>query len=174
MAIFAGSKNPVSNALGILIVAALLFVSLLQESVDGLVAGYIEAEYDSSGAAIRVAMNALPAMLFLMFRKRMGLPQEAQSFWTWMSLGALGFVLLLIVSPSSTAVDRVALYWIPLQLYVWNRIPDVIGRFGERNPVWVGMVVTLSTAVLFVWLFFATHAFAWLPYQFYPLEWLLN
>jgi hypothetical protein len=174
MAIFAGSKRAILNALGVLLVAALLFVSLLQESVDALMTNYIEAEYESSGAAIRVTMNALPAMLFLMFRKRMRLSQEAQNLWTWTSLGALGFVFLLIVSPSSTAVDRVALYWIPLQLFVWTRIPDVMGRFGERNPFWVWLILAYSTAVLFVWLFFATHAFAWLPYQFYPLEWLLN
>jgi len=29
-----------------------------------------------------------------------------------------------------------------------------------------------AAAVLFVWLFFAAHAFAWLPYQFYPWVWL--
>lgn len=174
MAIFAVSKRPVLNALGVLLVAALLFVSLLQESVDALITNYIEAEYESSGAAIRVAMNALPAMFFLIFGKRMRLSQEAQSFWTWMSLGALGFVFLLTVSPSSTAVDRVALYWIPLQLFVWNRIPDVMGRFGKRNPVWVGLVLAYSIAVLFVWLLFATHASAWLPYRFYLLERLLN
>lgn len=174
MAIFAGSKRPLLNALGVLLVGALLFVSLLQESVDALMANYIEAEYESSGAAIRVAMNAIPAMLFLMFRKRMRLSQEALSFWTAMSWGALGFVVLLIVSPSSTAVDRLALYWIPLQLFVWTRIPDAMGKFGKRNPVWVGLVMAYSTAVLFVWLFFATHAYAWLPYRFYPLIWLLN
>jgi len=85
-----------------------------------------------------------------------------------MSLAALGFVVLLLVSPSSTAVDRVALYWIPLQLFVWSRLPDVLGRFGQRNPLWVTAVFSYSAAVLFVWLFFASHAHAWLPYQFYP------
>jgi hypothetical protein len=75
------------------------------------------------------------------------------------------------VSPSSTAVDRVALYWIPLQLFVLSRLPDAMSQRPGLNSIWVQLVVAYSAAVLFVWLFFASHAFAWLPYQFYP--WVL-
>ena len=46
---------------------SLLFVLLLQEWVDFMRAGYFEAAYQSSGAAIRIAMNALPAAFFLIF-----------------------------------------------------------------------------------------------------------
>jgi len=171
LAIFAGSKYRLLTVIGVVFSAALLFSLLLQESIDGLVTTYVEAEYESSGAAIRVAMNVLPAVLFLWFRKRFCLPTSQTIFWTWMSLAALGFVVLLFVSPSSAAVDRVALYWIPLQLFVWSRLPVVLGRRGRRNPVWVTAIVGYSGAVYFVWLFFASHSFAWLPYQWYP--WVL-
>ena len=90
------------------------------------------------------------------------------SVWTWMALGALAFIGLLVVSPSSTAVDRLALYWIPLQLFVLSRLPNAIGPPHARNDVWVMMVVVYSAAVLFVWLNFAVHARYWLPYSFYP------
>ena len=117
-------------------------------------------------------MNALPAALFLLLRKRFALTPAQRTFWTWMAWGALAFVVLLYVSPSSTAVDRVALYWIPLQLFVWARVPDALGRPGGANAFWVYAVVAYSAAVHFVWLFFATHAVYWLPYQFYPWVWL--
>jgi hypothetical protein len=117
-------------------------------------------------------MNALPATIFLIMRKRFVLEPMQRKFWTWMSLGALGFVALLVISPSSTAVDRVALYWIPLQLFVWSRVPDALGRRGSANGFWVFSVVCYSAIVHFVWLFFATHAFAWIPYQFYPWVWM--
>ena len=145
---------------------------LLQKSVDNLVAGYLDSHYDSAGAAVRIAMNAVPATLFLLLRNRFQVPSAQRSFWTLMSLGALAFVLLLYVSPSSTAVDRVALYWIPLQLFVWSRIPDAMGRSGAANAVWVYAVVAYSAVVYFVWLFFANYALYWLPYQFYPWVWL--
>jgi hypothetical protein len=89
-----------------------------------------------------------------------------------MSVGAIAFVGLLAISPSSTAVDRVALYWIPLQLFVLSRLPNALGHRGGKNAVWVYAVVAYSATVQFTWLFFAQTAFAWLPYRFYPWVWL--
>ncbi len=172
LAALAGSRRPLLTLLLVAVTAALLFGLLLQEYVDGLMAGYVDAEYESTGAAIRVAMNALPAAVFLLLRKRFALEPAQRTFWTWMAWGALAFVVLLYVSPSSTAVDRVALYWIPLQLFVWSRVPDALGRPGGVNAFWVYAVVAYSAAVHFVWLFFATHSYLWLPYQFYPWVWL--
>ncbi|WP_275270447.1 EpsG family protein [Limnobacter sp. P1] len=170
LAIFSGAKHRWLVILGAGITGALLFTLLLQEALDGLVSGYIVDEYQSSGAGIRIAMNVLPAVVFLCFRKRFKLPEHQESFWTWMAVGALIFVVLLAVSPSSTAVDRVALYWIPLQLFVWGRLPDALGLPGRRNPIWVILVVAYSALVLLVWLFFAGHSFLWLPYKHYFLQ----
>ena len=172
LAVVAGTRRRLLTLFWVGVTAALLFGLLLQEHLDNLVSGYITDQYESSGAAIRVAMNALPAALFLLFRKRFRLPPAQRSFWTWMAWSALAFVVLLYVSPSSTAVDRVALYWIPLQLFVWSRIPDAMGRPAGANAVWVYAVVGYSAVVYFVWLFFATYAYLWLPYQFYPWVWL--
>jgi hypothetical protein len=169
LAILAGTKRRIWTAFWVGLSSLLFYVLLLQESVEALKINYLEAEYQSQGAAIRVAMNAVPAVLFLWFRRRFVMPQADRTFWTWMSVVALVFVVLLAVSPSSTAVDRVALYWIPLQLFVLSRLPDAIGKPNGLNSLLVIGVVAYSAAVLFVWLFFADHAFAWLPYQFYPL-----
>ncbi len=171
LAALVGTRNRFFLLLLVGIVTGLLFTYLLQDSVEDLRTNYIEAAYQSSGAAIRVAMNAVPAVLFLMLRKRFQLRPEQRIFWTWMALGGIGFVVLLQVSPSSTAVDRVALYWIPLQLFVLSRLPNALGRPDKASPGWVYGVVGYSAAVLFVWLFYAQTAFAWLPYQFYP--WVL-
>jgi hypothetical protein len=168
LAVLAGSRQRLWTAFWVGTASVLFYVLLLQDSVDSLQSGYIEAQYQSQGTALRLAMNAVPAVLFLWLRRRFVMPQEERTFWTWMSLGALAFVGLLVMSPSSTAVDRVALYWIPLQLFVLSRLPEVLGRRNGKNGVLVRVVVAYSAAVLFVWLFFAQTAFAWLPYQFYP------
>ena len=171
LAVFSGRKNW-GAVLGVLLIAGLMFVLLLAEYVDFLVAGYLTAQYESSGAAIRIAMNALPAAIFLVLRNRFGLNPAQRSFWTWMSLVALSFTVLLAVSPSSTAVDRVALYWIPLQLFVWSRLPQAMGQRAGTQRQWLAVVLAYSFAVQFVWLFYADHSYAWLPYKFYPWEWL--
>jgi hypothetical protein len=172
LAVLANTKRRIETFLWVGVTAFLLFWLLLREALDNLISGYIGDEYQSSGAAIRVAMNAVPAVLFLLFRSRFQLRKEQQSFWTWMSLSALLLVAALQISPSSTAVDRVALYWIPLQLFVLSRLPNVIGSRSGKNGFWVNLVVIYSAAVLFVWLFYGVHSVYWLPYQFYPWVWL--
>ncbi len=172
IALLAESRRRSLTLLMIGVTGPLLFFLLLQESLDGLINGYIEAEYSSSGAGIRVAMNALPGVLFIVFRKRFLLPYSARLFWGWISVLAILFILILIFSPSSTAVDRIALYWIPLQIFVWSNIPDVIGERGKRNSKWVGLVIIYGISVMSIWLNFAQNSFAWLPYKFYPWVWL--
>ena len=172
MAVIASTKRRFLTLMWVTAAGMILFVLLLQESMSSLVYGYIELQYQSSGAAIRIAMNAMPGALFLLFRKRFQLSHEQRSFWTCMSWSALLFVVLLVVSPSSTAVDRVALYWIPLQLFVLSRLPNALGHRDGYNGLWVYAVVAYSAVVHFVWLFYADTSFAWIPYQFYPWVWL--
>jgi len=174
LAVLAGTKRRLWTLMWVCVATVLFYGLLLEEFVETLKSGYLEAQYQSQGAAIRVAMNAVPAALFLWYRRRFEMQPADRTFWTWMSIGALAFVILLVVSPSSTAVDRVALYWIPLQLFVLSRLPNAIGNPKGENKQWVNAVVAYSAAVLFVWLFFAQTAFAWLPYQFYPVVWLMQ
>lgn len=169
MAVLANSKRRIFTLLWVGVASFVLFALMVQEALSFLMGGYIEDAMQSSGAAIRVAMNAVPAGLFLLFRKRFQLTTDQRSFWSWMSWSALLLVGLLMVSPSSTAVDRIALYWIPLQLFVLSRLPNALGRVNGKNLLWVLAVVVYSAAVHFIWLFYAETAFAWLPYQFYPL-----
>jgi hypothetical protein len=58
---------------------------------------------------------------------------------------------------SSTAVDRLALYIIPLQLFVGSRILDTC-IFGIAPGCWTQLLVAFSLAVLLVWLLFAGHS----------------
>lgn len=133
LATFYSQKNKFITFFGVLSAGAALFLLLVMESIDSLSYTYIEREYQSSGAAIRVAMNLVPASIYLLFRNKFRITDSELSFWNWVSLGGLAFVPLLALSPSSTAVDRIALYWIPLQIFVYSRLPDVLGQHGKRN-----------------------------------------
>jgi hypothetical protein len=169
LAVLADTKHKFWSIFWVGITVVLLFVLLVQDYLDNLLSQYIGGEMESSGAAIRIIMNALPALIFLLFRRKFALPRLQQSFWTWLSLSALLFVVVLSLSPSSTAVDRIALYWIPLQLFVWSRLPIAFGNRPGNKNIWIGLVLVYSASVMFVWLTFAAHAYAWLPYQWYPL-----
>jgi hypothetical protein len=168
IAALASTKNRIWTAAWVGATGVLFYFLYLEEAAESLVSGYIEAKYSSEGGAIRVAMNAVPGLLFLLNRKNFRLDKAELALWTWISLIAVLFVPILIVSPSSTAVDRVALYFIPLQMYVFSRLPDALWHGKHRLAV-RGGVVAYYGLVMFVWLTFGAHAKYWLPYQFYPL-----
>jgi hypothetical protein len=141
-----------------------LYSAVIAPDLDGYVQGYLEAEYESQGALIRVLLCLLPALLFLGFRRRFQLPPDTQRIWTMISLLALAAAIGLFTVASSTAVDRLALYLIPLQLFVGSRLPDT-RLFGFSPNSWNQLLILLSFAVLIVWLLFAGHSYAWLPYR---------
>lgn len=173
MAALASTQNRTWASIWVGLVVAVAYTLLLEDSVDALRSGYLEAEYESQGALVRLLMNALPATVLLVLYRRFALTLPQQHLWYWMAWASLGLLVLYFVSPSSTAVDRVGLYLLPLQLMVFAHLPEVLGHPGAANQGWVLAVLGYYATVQFVWLNFATHAFAWIPYRFYPLEVLL-
>ncbi|WP_062816438.1 EpsG family protein [Alcanivorax sp. NBRC 102024] len=139
--------------------AAYLFVF---DSADRLWANYVEADMQSQGGMIRVLMNAVPAAIFLLLHRSFELKPNERKLWWWMSV--LSMVCVPLVAISSTATDRVALYLIPVQLFVFSHLP-----FISRDPRFRGLItigiIGYYALVQFVWLVFATHSFFWLPYQ---------
>lgn len=150
------------------------YATLLEDSMDTLVTNYIDAQYQSSGAFIRLAMNAVPAVILLWMRKDFPLPKLERPLWNLYALLALALFAVFFVSPSSTAVDRVGLYLLPLQMVVFARLPDAL---ANRNICDRGMAVAAGllyyAAVEFVWLNYADHSEFWIPYRSYLLEELL-
>lgn len=171
LAIFSGRKGW-GAVIGVILIGVCLYILILSEHLGDLISGYIVQEYNSSGAAIRIAMNALPAVVYLMFKKRFNISKEQKLFWLWISIGSLIFIPILIFSPSSTAVDRVALYWIPIQIFVWSRLPIALGQESGTRTQWTIVVLAYSFTILIVWVLFADHSYAWVPYKFYPWVWL--
>ena len=161
-------------AFWVAVITAGAYWVLLSEAVESLRVNYLEAEYQSEGALVRLLMNALPAALLLLKEKRFALTLPQERLWRWFAIISLALLGWYFVSPSSTAVDRIALYMLPLQLVVFAYVPEVLGRRQGSNRGWVVAVLLLYALVQFVWLNFATHAFAWLPYRWYPVEWLFS
>ena len=166
IAALAASRNRFLTAGLVGATFVLLYWLLLSEDADALWTNYVEAQMHSQGAKIRVLMNAIPAALMLVWGKRLAPDPQERKLWTWIALVAL--LCLPIVSLATTAVDRVALYLIPIQIFVFSRIPRLAGGNIRLRTLLVLGVIAYYAAVLFVWLNFATHAQYWLPYQFKP------
>jgi hypothetical protein len=165
LAMLGSSRNRLWTLFWVGLTGVGLGAVILVEYYEALWQNYVEVGMVSEGGPIRVAMNALPAVLLLLFKKKLAPDDDERRLWVWMAVFALACIPL--VSLASTAVDRVALYFMPIQLYVFSRVHRLFGARLFKTVAVVGVVLGYGL-IQWVWLNFATHAFAWLPYQFYP------
>jgi hypothetical protein len=162
------SRNRFVSAGFIIALAVAFYYAFVSASVDRLMTNYVEAEMESQGAVIRVAMNLPPAILLLVASRRFGFSDMERIIWRNFSVAALALLAILVMANASTAVDRVALYLIPLQIAVLARVPHAFGG-QHRNGILTLLIIVYAALVQYVWLTEAEHALYWLPYQFYPL-----
>lgn len=167
-AALASSQRRIITALWVAGVTVTAYVLLLADSIEVLKRGYLEAKYESQGALVRLLMNAVPALLYLSRRQEFERILPGARMWFWFSVASLILLGILFLSPSSTAVDRIALYMLPLQLVVFSALPETRGS-QSSNPTLVAAIVLYYAAVQFTWLNFAANAGAWTPYRFFPL-----
>ena len=159
------ARRNLLHAIGGALLSAVLLYLLLQRVSDELVTTYITQDYESGGAVVRVAMNIVPAILTLFLRKKLGFNDYQRDMWSVFALVALATLPLVLLTNATTAIDRLALFLIPLQLAVLPRLPYALGQGRAGNAQLLLAVCAYSAAVQFVWLVFATHASYWVPYR---------
>ncbi len=169
VAALAVTKRRIWTAFWVSVITFGAYALMLEESIDYYKGSYLEAEYQSAGAMIRVLMHALPAVVLLAWRRHFEMTFAQFNLWKWCSIISLGLLALLFVSPSSTAVDRVALLFLPLQLVVFSYVPEVFGVRSRRNTFFTLAILLYYASIQFVWLNYAAHSSSWVPYRFYPL-----
>lgn len=167
--LFQGGKGKYLKIIAAIVMGIGIYFAFMSGQEEQLVDLYINKNMHSSGAYIRVFMNVIPALIFLYYRKK------------WKKLWSKGYTLLLLMALGSlgafvgvwfysTAVDRVSLYFIPLQITVFSSLPILLR--GKIEPKFTTLMVILYYAlVYFVWLNFASWAYMWFPYQNILIEW---
>lgn len=147
------------------IVAGLFSVIILLPRLASIETNYVTEQMQSSGAAVRLLMNALPSAAYLIFRKDFPPRPIYQVFWTIVAVLSLILFALVQYLESTTILDRIGLYFLPIQLYVFGNLPAVIARTSDAYRFTAIAIVALYTMVLGIWLFLASHAEFWLPYR---------
>lgn len=162
LAALASSKNMLWSYFWVTVTTFTAYVFFIAEHQDTLWVNYVEADMESLGAGVRVAMIALPSVLFLIYSNKLFFEREEEKkLWYWISV--LSLVCVPLVFFSSTAIDRIALYLLPIQLYVFCRLPILFPRLNLL--ITIGIIV-FYFSVQFVWLNYAIHAHCWVPYKF--------
>jgi hypothetical protein len=166
----AKSRQPLVRWGLVLAASVAAYYLFLNDATESLYAGYIETEYQSEGALVRLLMNAVPALILLLSWKRFRAVPQITEIWKWFAWVSLALVPVLFITGASTAVDRIALYMLPLQLVVFSSLPVAYPARGKDRRLLISGILAYYGLVLFIWLNFATHAQFWLPYRFYLLE----
>lgn len=146
----------------------ILYFLFLSDSIAFLLEHYvmnIDERFQSQGALIRVGMNVVAAIMFLMFSSRFSVSQSDRNWLRLFSWITLICLIGLLVTDSSAAIDRLALYLLPLQLVVFSYLPDVFTNDKELKKLIILFVAIYYGLVLFVWLNFGVHSQEWLPYK---------
>jgi hypothetical protein len=169
IAALTATKNKAWTIFWICAAVVLMYFAVLNGAGADLWEHYVEEDMESQGALIRVMMNGVPAILFVIFGKRLTHLEAERKFWMWMAMLSLG--CLLVVKQAPAAVDRMALYFIPIQLYVFARLHRASENIGFRAWIILGTAFYYGFT-LWAWLNFASHVEYWLPYQFTSIEFI--
>jgi len=171
---FAFSDLIIRNIIKIVLVLALFLLMFLNfdfiqnyqnfllDPSNARLASYLVGYQQSAGAIPRLLMTILPIIISLFFYKQMRIFGSDVNLYHCMSFFIITiFPLSFIVS---TLVDRIALYFIPLQIALWTRLV-----FVQRYPVFRAcfglLVILIYSASLFIWLNYASNRGSWLPYD---------
>jgi hypothetical protein len=126
---------------------------------------YSSEKIQSTGVVYRLGMNALAATIFLIFQRRFEFGEHLLKLWRNMSLATLALIPLLLVFPSSTAVDRFLLYLFPLQFVVLSRVPKVLTASNQAAGQLTFLVIGYAALVQVTFLVFGTFASYYVPYR---------
>jgi hypothetical protein len=156
------TRNRAWVALWVILGLVVAYFALIKNSSGSLWRNYVEDVMESQGAGIRAAMNIVPAVVYLIFFRRWTINAREKKFWAWLSLMSVVCIALVRVAPA--AVDRMGLYLIPLQLFVFSRVHRLIVNMHARSLV-VFLIVLYYSVVLAVWLNFSSHIEYFVPYR---------
>ena len=125
---------------------------------------FMGSQWSSSGALPRVLMNAMPSFLFLSLLLLKRWPKSSDNQMLWAAIAIASIASLYFVGHISTAIDRINIYFIPIQLYVWSRIPLLWPDIKTQTAITIGIYLVYFSSFM-VWLFMANHAYEWIPYR---------
>lgn len=158
------TDRPIWTLVWVSITAVLFGIVLLLEYYEVLLGTYIEGGLSSEGGFIRVALNALAGTMVLLFRNKLALTDNERRIWVGIAIVSLACVPL--VGIASTAVDRIALYFLPIQLLVFSRLHMI---FADRllRTITIVSIFAAYGVVEYVWLNYAISAFQTVPYRIF-------
>jgi hypothetical protein len=153
------------QAVALLIVSAIPAYYVLFSTFDEYLKRYGQHRIDSGGVAFRVAMNAIPAIILLIRGSRYFAPRGEEGFWRALAILSLAIIPAMFFVRSTTVIDRLSLYAVPLQILVLSGVPRQFSTSPATRIFPVMAIVAYCALTLLVYFALGTHAQYYLPYE---------
>ena len=150
----------------VLIFGYFFFDLLYSKVISDLIGTYFSWRYyQSDGVFIRLIMNLIPGILFLLILRKYPINNFLKIQSTIQSILALLLFLIFLYFPSlSTPIDRFSLYLIPLQVTILCYLVKI--NLFNIPPKYIKLLLlSYSASTFIIWFNFANHAYLWLPYR---------
>ena len=154
---------------GAALVAVTMLVAyfVLDADFERYINRYTKQSIQSGGVLFRVAMNLIPAVMYLLWQRKFSLQPHERSLWRIFAFLSLACLPAFFLIDSTTVLDRFSLYLSPIQVFVFSWLPYIGSRDFKQAKFAVGMTLAYLATVMIVFLNFSTHAYAWIPYRSY-------
>ncbi len=157
-----------NTALVVLFALLLAALFLISKKIGFLYYHYVSnTELQSHGATLRAFINAIPALLTILYYG--SFKSRFNDARLWLILSIFSIILLPISFYLSTVVDRIVIYVAPLQLIALSRFPVLIESIHTRT-LFVTLIIFMYLLLMVVWLNFGIHANGWIPYDNFLLQ----
>jgi hypothetical protein len=153
------------QALALLAASAIPAYYVLFSTFDEYLKRYGQHRIDSGGVMFRVAMNAVPAMILLISGSGSFSPRGEEAFWRSLSIVSLAIIPAIAFVHSTTVIDRLSLYAIPLQILVLSGVPGQFSTSPATRIFPVMAIVAYCALSLLVYFALGTHARFYVPYE---------
>jgi hypothetical protein len=160
------NKVNLKSLLAVLVIFGSAFYLLVFDRAFTLYHHYVERGMEADGALIKLSLTILASYFIWRNYHKWKLFHDHRY---WMGISIASVMLLTLIPIAPALADRVAIYFLPLQVIVAGRLPLLIDGIANRT-YFVLATLILYTSVLFVWLNYAGHVYHWVPYANYLLQ----
>ncbi|HCK04268.1 MAG TPA: hypothetical protein DHV86_05855 [Methylophilaceae bacterium] len=159
-----GLNNRLIVFVAMIFFAPLFYYAFISSFVEAQINLYLGGGgMDSSGAYVRVSLSFTASIFYLLFRKELNLPINIRTTFDVIA-GMNSFLfLMLFIFPSTTVIDRFALFFTPMQIFIFSTLPYIFRPF----PLSALIILMVYGAQLFIWLSYSYYAPLWIPYNFW-------